>query len=110
MVEDQEKSITLRECNSKLNKYNTFYRVNSVLYSMDSKFILSGSEDTNLRIWKSNASDPLKTLLPREKEKLAYYDKLKKKYKYNKDVKRILRHKHLPKFLVKKNKVKQIQK
>lgn len=28
-------------------------QVNSVLYSMDAQYILSGSEDTNLRIWKS---------------------------------------------------------
>lgn len=52
----------------------------------------------------------MKPLLPREKEKLAYYEKLKKKYKYNQEVKRILRHRHLPKFIVKKKKVKQIQK
>ena len=50
---------------------------------MDSKFIVSGSEDTNIRIWKANASEPMKPLLPREKEKLAYHDKLKKKYKHN---------------------------
>lgn len=75
---------------------------------MDSKFIVSGSEDTNLRIWKSHAGDTMKPLLPREKEKLAYHESLKKKYKYNSEVKRILRHRHLPKFIVKKNKIKQI--
>ena len=48
---------------------------------MDNKYIISGSEDTNLRIWKANASDTLKPLLPREKESLAYNEKLKKKYK-----------------------------
>ena len=49
-------------------------------------------------------------MLPREKTKVAYAEKLKKKYKYNKEVKRILRHKHLPKFIVKRKKIKQIQK
>lgn len=77
---------------------------------MDSKFIISGSEDTNIRIWKANAGDPMKPLLPREKEKIAYNEKLKKKYKYNSEIKRILRHRHLPKFIVKKKRVKQIQK
>lgn len=77
---------------------------------MDSKYILSGSEDTNVRLWKSHASDAMKPLLPREKEKLAYYDKLKKKFKHATEVKRILRHRHLPKYVVKKKKVKQIQK
>jgi WD repeat and SOF domain-containing protein 1 len=85
-------------------------RINSILYSMDSKFIISGSEDTNVRIWKANASESITPLLPREKLKLAYNEKLKKKYKYNTEVKRILRHRHLPKFIVKKNRIKQIQK
>ena len=77
---------------------------------MDAKYVVSGSEDTNIRVWKSNAADPIKPLLPREKEALAYANKLKKKYKYNSEIKRILRHRHLPKVLVKKAKVKQVQK
>lgn len=85
-------------------------QVNAVLYSMDSKYIISGSEDTNVRLWKSHASDSIKPLLPREKESLAYANKLKKKYKYNTEVRRILRHRHLPKILVKKAKTKQVQK
>lgn len=75
------------------------------MYSNDAKYIVTGSEDTNIRIWKSNAADPIKPLLPREKEKLAYSNKLKKKYKYNKEIKKILRHRHLPKLLVKKQKI-----
>lgn len=69
---------------------------------MDNNFIISGSEDTNIRLWKSHASAPMKPMLPREKEKLAYHEKLKKKYKYNTEIKRILRHRHLPKFIIKK--------
>jgi len=80
------------------------------LYSNDAKYIATGSEDTNIRIWKSNAADTLKPLLPREKEKLAYANKLKKKYKYAREVKRILRHRHLPKLLVKKQKLRQVKK
>lgn len=30
-------------------------QVNSIIYSMDSRLIISGSEDTNIRIWKSRA-------------------------------------------------------
>lgn len=79
-------------------------QVNAILYSMDNKYIISGSEDTNLRIWKANASDSLKPLLPREKESLAYSEKLKKKYKHNPEIKRILRHRHLPALIAKKKK------
>ena len=32
-------------------------QVNSIIYSMDNRLILSGSEDTNIRIWKSRADD-----------------------------------------------------
>ena len=71
---------------------------------MDNKYIVSGSEDTNLRIWKAKAADSLKPLLPREKESLAYSEKLKKKHKYNPEIKRILRHKHLPKNIMKRMK------
>mmetsp|Transcript_5720 Transcript_5720/g.5203 ORF Transcript_5720/g.5203 Transcript_5720/m.5203 type:complete len:228 (+) Transcript_5720:697-1380(+) len=85
-------------------------QVNAVMYSMDSKLVISGSEDTNMRIWKANASEPMEMLLPREKEKIAYNEKLKKKFKYNKEVNRILRHKHVPKYVVKRNKIKQVQK
>ena len=84
--------------------------MNSILYTNDAKYIVSGSEDTNLRIWKSHAADAIKPLLPREKEQLAYADKLKKKYKNNKEIKRIMRHSHLPKLLLKKQKQRQIKK
>ena len=79
-------------------------QVNAILYTNDAKYIVSGSEDTNVRIWKSHAADAIKPLLPREKETLAYANKLKKKYKFNSEVKRILRHRHLPKLLLKKQK------
>ena len=39
---------------------------------MDNKYIVSGSEDTNVRIWEANASDSLKPLFPRVKENRAY--------------------------------------
>lgn len=78
-------------------------QVNSIIYSMDNRLILSGSEDTNVRIWKANAADSMKTLLPREKEALAYAAKLKNRHKYDPTVKRILRHEHLP-ALIKKRK------
>ena len=77
---------------------------------MDSKYIVTGSEDTNVRVWKAHASESLTPLLPREKEKLLYSEKLKKKYKYNPEIKRILRHRHLPKFIVKRKSLKQQQK
>ena len=85
-------------------------QVNSILYTMDNRYILSGSEDTNIRLWKANAADTLKPLLPREKEKIAYAEKLKKKYKFSGEIKRITRHKHLPAIIKKKKNTLHIQK
>ncbi len=84
-------------------------QVNSIAYSMDSKFIISGSEDTNVRIWKSWASYSLKPMLAREKEKIAYSNRLKKKFAYNTEIKRILRHKHVPKLIKKRHNIRHIQ-
>ena len=39
--------------------------------------------------------------MEREKVKLGYYEKLKKKYKHNQEIKRILRHRHIPKLIYK---------
>ena len=98
-----DKSIRIFPINSGRSRevYHTkrMQQVNCICFSMDSKFIISGSGDTNVRIWKSQASHSLKPMLPREKEKIAYSNKLKKKYAHNFEIKRILRHKHVPKII-----------
>lgn len=35
-------------------------RVYSVMYTMDDKYVLSGSDDANIRLWKAVANDPIK--------------------------------------------------
>lgn len=75
-------------------------RVYSVCFSADAKFVVSGSDDTNVRVWKANASEKLGTILPREKEAAAYKTKLKERFGFTKEIKRIARHKHLPKALL----------
>lgn len=34
-------------------------QVLSVLWSLDNKFVLSGSDEMNIRLWKANASEKL---------------------------------------------------
>eukprot|EP00163_Fabomonas_tropica_P002615 TRINITY_DN1201_c0_g1_i1.p1 TRINITY_DN1201_c0_g1~~TRINITY_DN1201_c0_g1_i1.p1 ORF type:complete len:353 (-),score=85.44 TRINITY_DN1201_c0_g1_i1:92-1150(-) len=72
-------------------------RVVCVRFTQDANFILSGSDDTNVRIWKAQASKKVGTMVFREREKLKYQDKLKKRYGHMPEIKRILRHRHLPK-------------
>ncbi|GLT27509.1 hypothetical protein SLA2020_025000 [Shorea laevis] len=72
-------------------------RVFCALFSCDGSYIISGSDDTNLRLWKAKASEQLGVLLPREKKKHEYNEALKNRYKHLHEVKRIIRHRHLPK-------------
>jgi len=85
-------------------------KVFCVCYTMDSKYILSGSEDMNIRIWKSNASDPVGMVTDRHKRRINYRQKLKDKFQYNKEIKRIARHRHLPKYIFNAKKRRQVQK
>merc|ERR1711881_656578 len=74
-------------------------KVHCLAYSADSRFIYSGSDDTNVRVWKTNASVRLDKLKPTEERKIKYYEKLKKRYEYMPEIKRITNHKHTPKWI-----------
>lgn len=74
-------------------------RVFTVNYSADSRFVISGSDDTNVRIWKARASDSLGKLMPREQQKRDYYDKLKQRYKHQPEIKRIAKYRVCVEFL-----------
>ncbi|KAL4199710.1 hypothetical protein AMTRI_Chr03g52570 [Amborella trichopoda] len=72
-------------------------RVFCVKFSCDASYVISGSDDTNLRLWKAKASEQLGVLLPRERKKQEYLDAVKERFKHLPEVKRIVRHRHLPK-------------
>jgi len=85
-------------------------RIFTVRFTGDAKYVLSGSDDTNIRIWKANASQPVKTLLPREKQKLEYSQKLKERFGHLPQIQRIERHRHLPKAIYNAKKLKVVMK
>jgi WD repeat and SOF domain-containing protein 1 len=68
---------------------------------MDAKYLLTGSDDTNIRLWKANASEKLGPLSFREKGSADYQDTLKKRFKNLPEIRRIARHRHIPKPLYK---------
>ncbi|XP_033726889.1 DDB1- and CUL4-associated factor 13-like [Pecten maximus] len=71
-------------------------KVRNVQWTLDNKYILSGSDEMNIRIWKARAHEKMGVLRPREKTALEYGDKLKEKFADHPLVKRINRHRHIP--------------
>lgn len=71
--------------------------VTCVRWSSDNKYILCGSDEMNIRIWKANASEKLGLLSPRERAAEKYNQKLKEKFHSHPQINRIARHRHLPK-------------
>mmetsp|Transcript_119991 Transcript_119991/g.340163 ORF Transcript_119991/g.340163 Transcript_119991/m.340163 type:complete len:445 (+) Transcript_119991:67-1401(+) len=68
-------------------------------FTPDSRFVLSGSEDTNIRVWKAKSDQKLGVLTDREKQASAYRETLKDKFRLLPEIKRIKRHKHVPKMI-----------
>ncbi|GFR11905.1 DDB1- and CUL4-associated factor 13, partial [Trichonephila clavata] len=73
------------------------FRLTSVLWSLDNKYILTGSNEMNIRMWKARASEKLGALSYRERTAFEYSDKLKQKFAQHPEVRRIARHRHVPK-------------
>ncbi|PWN20813.1 WD40 repeat-like protein [Microstroma glucosiphilum] len=55
-------------------------RVFSTKFTLDARFVLTGSDDGNLRLWKSRASEKLGILSGKELKANEYRQALKKKY------------------------------
>merc|ERR1712098_466448 len=72
-------------------------RLSTVAWSLDNKFIVSGSDEMCLRLWKARASEKLGIMRDRERVALQYNEKLKEKYGQHPQVARIARHRKLPK-------------
>ncbi|GMM37992.1 rRNA-processing protein [Saccharomycopsis crataegensis] len=78
-------------------------------YSLDSKFIYSGSDDCNIRIWRAVAWERTNVKSTRERNKLEYDAKLKEKFKFMPEIRRISRHRHVPIGIKKDSEKRQIQ-
>ncbi|KAI5968489.1 sof1 [Candida theae] len=78
-------------------------------FSTDSRYILSGSDDTNVRIWRTKASDRSNIKSMKQRNKLEYDDKLKERFQYMPEIKRIARHRHVPKVVKKAQEIKRIE-
>lgn len=73
---------------------------------MDSKYVLSGSDDGNIRLWKARASEKLGIKNYRERAHLEYSAALKERFKHMDEIKRIDRHRHIPSDIKRADKLK----
>ncbi|KAL3993919.1 Sof1-like domain family protein [Acanthocheilonema viteae] len=71
-------------------------QVLSVLWSLDNKFVLSGSDEMNIRLWKANSSEKLGPLYRRERAAFNYNARLLEVYGEHPEVKRIAKRRFLP--------------
>jgi len=81
-----------------------------VEYTRDHQFVLSGSDDGNVRLWKAQASKQMGRLKPREEAALQYRQTLVKKYSHTDEVRRISKSRKIPKIIRKKHAQEQLQK
>lgn len=85
-------------------------RVFCVGYTLDHKYILSGSDDTNVRLWKARSSEKIGQLSAREEASLQYRNALVQKYVHLPEVKRISKGRRVPKFVKKETAQAMVQK
>lgn len=84
-------------------------RVFCVKYTSDSRYILSGSDDFNVRLWRANASQRSSIKSTKQRLNNEYLEKLKQKYKHLPEIKRISRHRHIPANIKKSSTIKKIE-
>ncbi|KAG2736746.1 hypothetical protein G9P44_000836 [Scheffersomyces stipitis] len=84
-------------------------RVFCTKFTTDARYILSGSDDTNIRLWRANAADRSNIKSSRQRAKLEYDAALKERYKHMPEIKRISRHRHVPKTIKKAGEIKRVE-
>ena len=68
--------------------------------------MLSGSDDGNIRLWRANASDRSGVKSARQRAKLEYDQALIQRYSHMPEIRRMRRHRHLPKPVKKAGEIK----
>ncbi|RDL41259.1 WD40 repeat-like protein [Venustampulla echinocandica] len=81
-------------------------RVFSAKWTPDSKYILSGSDDGNIRLWRANASKREGIKSAKQRQSLEYNEALAERYAHMPEIRRIRRHKHIPKVVKKAGEIK----
>ncbi|KAI9046771.1 hypothetical protein LZ554_009508 [Drepanopeziza brunnea f. sp. 'monogermtubi'] len=81
-------------------------RVFSCKWTPDSKYVLSGSDDGNIRLWRANASARGGIKSAKQRQALEYSEALTQRYAHMPEIRRIKRHRHIPKVVKKAGEIK----
>jgi WD repeat and SOF domain-containing protein 1 len=81
-------------------------RVTAASWTPDARYVLSGSDDGNVRLWRANASRREGVKSARQRQALEYNEALIERYQHMPEVRRIHRHRHVPKVLKKAGEIK----
>ena len=81
-------------------------RVFSVRFTPDNHYILSGSDDGNVRLWRTDASSRSGVKSAKQRQSLEYEKALINRYAHMPEIRRIRRHRHLPKIVKKAGDIK----
>lgn len=81
-------------------------RITDVIWSLDSKYIVSASDEMDIRMWRANASEKIGPKYHRQQIALETSEALRKKFQHHPEIKRIARHRHLPKHVYNERKLK----
>lgn len=81
-------------------------RVFSCAWTPDNNYVLSGSDDGNVRLWRANASARSGIKSAAQRQKQEYDEALKERYKHMPEIRRIGRHRHVPKQVKKAGEIK----
>lgn len=83
-------------------------RLTDVIWSLDAKYIVSASDEMDIRMWRANASEKIGPKFYREQAADQTNEALKKKFSAYPEISRIRRHRHLPKHVYNERKLKRI--
>ena len=81
-------------------------RVFSARFTPDNQYALSGSDDGNIRLWRVYASNRSGIKSARQRQNLEYDQALILRYAHMPEIRRIKRHRHLPKAVKKAGEIK----
>ncbi|KAK4179948.1 WD40-repeat-containing domain protein [Triangularia setosa] len=105
---DRTIRIWKRDQGSSRDMYHTkrMQRVFRTMWTMDSKYLISGSDDGNLRLWRANASERSGVKSSKQRQALEYNKALTERFGHMPEIRRISRHRHVPKVIKKAGEIK----